>query len=97
VAAEFPDNRFLQGRGTAGTHDMKLGEETIENMVLNEKVIEIPRYDKSAFGGKGDRAERKDWYQMQGPLDLVIVEGWMLGFSPVDPTNKDIENNPGMD
>lgn len=26
VASENPDNKFLQGRGTAGTHDMKLGE-----------------------------------------------------------------------
>jgi len=34
---------------------------------------------------------------MNGPLDLVIVEGWMLGFSPVSEDNKVIKENPGMD
>lgn len=97
VASENPDNKFLQGRGTAGTHDMKLGEETIENMVESLDVIEIPRYDKSAFGGKGDRLERDEWMKMNGPLDLVIVEGWMLGFSPVSEDHKVIKENPGMD
>ena len=40
----------------------------------------MPRYDKSAHEGKGDRAKEEDWDKVDGPLDLVIVEGWMLGF-----------------
>ena len=59
--------------------------------------IQIPRYDKSAYGGKGDRAKLDEWATMQGPLDLVIVEGWMLGFSPVHENDKVIVENPGME
>ena len=85
VAKQNPENRFLQGRGTAGTHDMELGAKTIDMMVSGIDIL-IPRYDKSAYGGKGDRAKKENWAKMEGPLDLVIVEGWMLGFQPVDPS-----------
>jgi len=43
----------------------------------------VPRYDKSAFGGAGDRAPEDTWPAVAGPLDVVLFEGWMLGFSPV--------------
>lgn len=49
-------------------------------MSQSQDEILIPRYDKSAYGGKGDRAPKDQWQKVQGPLDLVIVEGWMLGF-----------------
>lgn len=96
VAKENPDNRFLQGRGTAGTHDMELGAQTIDMMIKDEE-INIPRYDKSAYKGKGDRAKPEDWMKMKGSLDLVIVEGWMLGFQPVDQSSEVIQKEPGME
>jgi len=34
---------------------------------------------------------------MDGPLDLVIVEGWMLGFQPIDSADKVIQSEPGME
>ena len=55
-------------------------------MMIKDTEIDIPRYDKSAYNGKGDRAKQSEWMKMNGPLDLVIVEGWMLGFNPVDPS-----------
>ena len=58
---------------------MELGAQTIDKMI-KDTVVEIPRYDKSAYNGKGDRAKQSEWMKMKGPLDLVIVEGWMLGF-----------------
>lgn len=46
--------------------------------------LPIPcRYDKSAFAGRGDRADPASWPVVSGPLELVFFEGWMLGFSPV--------------
>ena len=24
--------------------------------------------------------------QVKGPLDVILLEGWMLGFSPIDET-----------
>ena len=44
--------------------------------------VMIPRYDKSAFGGKGDRMEADQWMAVDGPLDVILFEGWMLGFRP---------------
>jgi D-glycerate 3-kinase len=41
-------------------------------------------YDKSAHQGRGDRAPPSAWQRVTGPVDLLIVEGWMLGFPPVN-------------
>jgi D-glycerate 3-kinase len=37
--------------------------------------------DKSACGGRGDRAPTE--VGIEAPLDVVLVEGWMLGFRPL--------------
>ena len=89
MAKDNPQNAFLQGRGVAGTHDMELGAKTIDDMCFGLEEIYIPRYNKSAYDGKGDRAEKGVW--IKGPLDLVIVEGWMLGFQPVENPPKEME------
>lgn len=40
----------------------------------------VPRYDKSARGGKGDRAPDDEWGVAAERPDIVLLEGWMLGF-----------------
>jgi D-glycerate 3-kinase len=45
--------------------------------------MNIRRYDKSAHSGRGDRADPATWPQARGPLQVVLFEGWMLGFAPV--------------
>jgi D-glycerate 3-kinase len=40
-------------------------------------------YDKSKHIGRGDRLPETEWREVIGPLDIVFVEGWMLGFTPV--------------
>jgi D-glycerate 3-kinase len=45
--------------------------------------VRIPRYNKSAFGGAGDRAPPEQWQTVKPPLKVVLFEGWMLGFRPV--------------
>jgi len=77
LAAKYPGNRYLQQRGYPGTHDIPLGTKTLKTLNL------IPRYDKSAHEGKGDRMPEAKWTPVSGDLDLVILEGWMLGFTPV--------------
>lgn len=42
------------------------------------------RYDKSAYAGRGDRAPQSSWPVVQGPLEVVLFEGWMSGFAPVE-------------
>ncbi|KAM0034713.1 putative glycerate 3-kinase [Helianthus debilis subsp. tardiflorus] len=45
--------------------------------------MKLPRYDKSAYNGRGDRADPSVWPEVEGPLTVVLFEGWMLGFKPV--------------
>jgi len=44
-------------------------------------TVETPTYNKGAFSGEGDRnAESKT---ISGPIDVVLLEGWCMGFYPV--------------
>lgn len=84
VAASHPDNPYLEHRGYPGTHDVELGLRTLEALrSLGDQDLALPSYDKSAHGGRGDRAPESEWPQVRGPLDLVFLDGWMLGFEPV--------------
>lgn len=86
LAAGHPGNPYLEHRGYPGTHDVALGATVLA--ALREcgaatNNVRVPVYDKSAHGGRGDRVPDADWRDVCGPLDIVLVEGWMLGFSPV--------------
>ncbi|GFR49593.1 hypothetical protein Agub_g11661 [Astrephomene gubernaculifera] len=86
LAARHPGNRLLQLRGNAGTHDLELGAQTLTRLRELRRpgdTAAVPRYDKSAFGGRGDRAEPGSWPVVSGPLELVLFEGWMSGFTPL--------------
>lgn len=86
VAAANPGNRYLEHRGYPGTHDVTLGERTIRELkaLRAGESTRVPVYDKSAHGGRGDRAAKDLWRTVTGPLDVIVLEGWMLGFSPVE-------------
>lgn len=45
-----------------------------------QDCVRVPRYDKSARGGKGDRAPEGEWSVVSTPPDVLLLEGWMLGF-----------------
>ncbi|KAG2492776.1 hypothetical protein HYH03_008940 [Edaphochlamys debaryana] len=89
LAEANPGNRLLQLRGNAGTHDLALGSATIQELRGLRQAgatAAVPRYDKSAFGGLGDRAPQSAWPVVKGPLEVVFFEGWMSGFAPLpDP------------
>ena len=103
LAKANPDNFYVSGRGPAGTHDIKLGVETITNIVncKEGENVTLPQYDKSALNGQGDRIDYEknpDFKVETGPVDLVLVHGWMVGHQPVDPSESYyIDANPGMD
>jgi D-glycerate 3-kinase len=83
LAKDNPANTMLQGRGQPGTHDMKLGR-SILNEIKSQPdghVINLPVYDKSKFGGQGDRSE--ETVKVTLPVDVVIFEGWCMGFFPI--------------
>lgn len=87
LAASDPANRYLQQRGLPGTHDVALGTRTLDALrgLGPGLSVAIPAYDKSAFSGRGDRRPEAEWPRLDGPLDIAIFEGWMLGFVPLDP------------
>ena len=87
VAKEHTGNPLLQMRGNAGSHDLELGASTLRALraaTSAENVVPLPRYEKSAYKGLGDRADPATWPNVTGPVDIVLFEGWMLGFSPVE-------------
>lgn len=78
----------------AGTHDLPLLWSTMQSLRHSESeredgsVISIPRYDKSLRQGRGDRSDNSLWPKMKGPLQIVLFEGWMLGFKSVDECRR---------
>ena len=96
LAAAHPGNPYLEHRGYPGTHDVELGVSTLTALrhlasdgSASTKHVRVPVYDKSAHGGRGDRAPESLWREVTGPIDIVFVEGWMLGFSPLPPDRID--------
>ncbi|CAN8240560.1 unnamed protein product [Cochlearia groenlandica] len=101
-----PGNALLEYRGNAGSHDLPFSIETLEALTKLTKdgmKMKVPRYDKSAYSGRGDRGDTSTWAEVEGPLKVILFEGWMLGFKPlpshivkaVDPqleiVNKNLE------
>jgi D-glycerate 3-kinase len=82
LAARHPGDRTLEHRGYPGTHDVELGRVTLEALRRGSAAI-VPVYDKSAHGGRGDRAPETTFRRVDPPLDFVLFEGWMLAFEPL--------------
>lgn len=86
VSNKYKGNRLLEMRGNAGSHEVGLGTRTLKALkqaTTEDAEVALPRYDKSAYQGKGDRADPSTWPRIRGPVDVVLFEGWMLGFSHV--------------
>ncbi|GAA5862373.1 hypothetical protein JCM8547_007619 [Rhodosporidiobolus lusitaniae] len=86
VAQQYAGNALLKGRGQAGTHDLPLGLSVLRALKSGgSEAVEIPVFEKSLHGGEGDRLEKSKWVKVENPsaVDVVVLEGWMLGFRPV--------------
>ncbi|MFO0674260.1 MAG: hypothetical protein U0235_32385 [Polyangiaceae bacterium] len=94
LAAAHPGNPLLEHRGYPGTHDVALGTRTLAALAAlgPGEHVRVPSYDKSAHGGRGDRAPEAKFREVEGPLDFVIVEGWMLGFRPAPPASLESQD-----
>jgi D-glycerate 3-kinase len=70
-------------RGPPGTHDVELGKQLLDQLRqpnLNRPVL-VPRFDKSAYRGIGDRTFPEP---VEG-VDIVLFEGWFVGVRPLNP------------
>lgn len=79
LADRSPGDPLLAVRGGPGTHDVQLGVDVLDALRGTSGQVRVPTYDKAAYGGLGDRGP---WRTVDLPVDLVILEGWMLGFAP---------------
>ncbi|KAJ9657653.1 hypothetical protein H2198_004181 [Neophaeococcomyces mojaviensis] len=87
-----PENKLLWTRGQPGTHDEELAEQFFAStrhiadvMDANDnddQTLRIPVFDKSLFGGEGDRVPVQDWPKIT-PIDVIVFEGWCIGFRPL--------------
>jgi D-glycerate 3-kinase len=86
LALQQQDPRLIW-RGPPGTHDIQLGLEILERLRQpnSDSPVEIPRFDKSAWHGAGDRGKP----EIVNGVDLVLFEGWFVGVRPIDPTHFD--------
>jgi D-glycerate 3-kinase len=72
----------LDRRGPPGTHDISLGIKVIEQCLQEDYTaqISLPRFNKSAEEGAGDRF--KDTEDINKP-DILLFEGWFVGVQPI--------------
>ncbi|KAI5283743.1 hypothetical protein KEM52_003242 [Ascosphaera acerosa] len=75
----YASNPLLQHRGQPGTHDVPLARQVLAQLKANAAPVPIPAYDKAAFNGEGDRKPTSREV-VRPPLDVVLVEGWCLGY-----------------
>ncbi|KAL2107873.1 hypothetical protein VUR80DRAFT_4662 [Thermomyces stellatus] len=83
LAASQPTNALIQNRGEPSTHDLPLLHSVFSDLVAGRET-KIPRYDKAAFSGRGDRLPESEWLVVNAPdepkVEIVILEGWCVGF-----------------
>ena len=74
---------LFETRGVPGTHDLDLGERTLEGLrnLSEGETLPVPRFDKSA----DDQYPQSQWSVAEGRQDLVIFEGWCVGCEPQSP------------
>lgn len=75
---------LLLTRGPPGTHDLALAHATLDAVAAGGPVA-LPRFDKLA----DERLPEQDWPRIDGPLDLLVFEGWFLGTPAQDETDLD--------
>ena len=66
---------LLETRGVPGTHDVPLGLFVLDRLAEPGRT-QLPRFDKAT----DTRAPEGTW--VEGPVDVVLFEGWCVGARP---------------
>lgn len=71
---------LLATRGVPGTHDLDLMNATLDALLsaTADRSLRLPLFDKAA----DDRADPARWPVQQGPVEMVLLEGWCIGAGP---------------
>lgn len=73
----------LLTRGVPGTHEVSLGIATVKQLqdLQAGQTLTLPRFSKA----EDDRLPPGDWPLVEGPVDLLLFEGWCVGVPPQPP------------
>lgn len=68
---------LLATRGVPGTHEVALGIETLQRLkrLPAGESLALPGFSKA----DDDRLPRSRWSRVDGPVDLILFEGWCVG------------------
>lgn len=84
-------HRLLQVRGPPGTHDVPLACAVLDRL-RGPGETPLPAFDKAT----DERRPKRDWRTVEGPLDVVILEGWCVGARP-EPAERLLEPVNGLE
>ncbi|KAI8934302.1 hypothetical protein NX059_009041 [Plenodomus lindquistii] len=78
-------NKLYRTRGQPGTHEEELAGRFFKDLreYIGHGELRIPSFDKSKFQGEGDRAPESEWPILSRKPDVVVFEGWCVGFQPL--------------
>lgn len=83
---------LLATRGVPGTHDLQMLSTCLDQLRLLQpgQTMALPRFDKA----QDDRTDPADWPVVNGPVDVIVLEGWCLGAAPQPPASLTTAINP---
>lgn len=72
---------LLVTRGVPGTHNAQLGITLFQQLrdLKASQTCKIPAFDKAS----DDRLPESQWHMIEGPVDLILFEGWCVGCQAV--------------
>ncbi len=65
---------LLATRGPPGTHDVAVACGVLDALAAPGRIA-LPAFDKAT----DERRPKLEWHSVQGPVDVVILEGWCVG------------------
>ncbi|MCU4674833.1 hypothetical protein N7931_04210 [Catenovulum sp. 2E275] len=89
---------LLMTRGVPGTHDIPLALQTLKKLANPNKSVPVVRFNKAI----DDRANETQWSYIDGPVDIVILEGWCMGieaqseadlYTPINKLESEEDSN----
>lgn len=81
----------LVWRGPPGTHDVALAKATLAQLAATGSAM-LPRFDKSAWDGQGDRTTPEPVTD----ITVVLFEGWFVGMGPLPPERFESSQLPKL-
>ena len=83
---------LLATRGVPGSHEVPLGICSLRAMrdLAAGESLALPRFSKA----DDERLPRSQWQRIDGPVDLILFEGWCVGLPPqsadelIEPINS---------